>query len=549
MGPAVSAYRPRRAIILARISDARDGDEHGVQSQEKDVRRLADRIEWTIGPGETHVIVENDTSAFKRRKVCRSCLQPRRACSCPLLPNGERHDMVLRTWRPGFRRALAMLRSGEADGLIAVDLDRACRDPRDLEDLIDVVESRKPRIPVESVSGSLRLATDADITMARVMVAVANKSSRDTGRRVAVQRQARAEQGGNGGGIRPYGWGVPKIDATTGEPVLSTRTGRPLLDMNATVDDEAREIESWADQLLAGVSLRTITADLRARGVATVSGAEWTTKTVRDILLRPRNAGLAVYQVQEAVKAFKERGETVPVDAGVVGRGTWRIILDEDKWRAVATLLTDPSRKTSPGNTPRHLGSLIYACGVCAADGVEQVVASAINSRSRTTVYTCRGPVKHLARAAAPIDEYVEDVAVARLSQPDAASLIRPREAHDDHERLEAELVTMRERSAQLAGAFADGAITSAQLREGSSRINARIREIETTLARRVERTPLDDLPIGTPDMAAAWKRLPLGTKRAIVRLLMNVTLTREARSRYAGGAYFDGSTVEITWR
>jgi site-specific DNA recombinase len=83
------------------------------------------------------VIVNKETgsglrgvSAFKRRRIP--------------LPDGR---IELRTVRPGFRRALAML----ADGLIALDLDRAMRDPRDLEDLIDLVEQSSPRIPVEPV--------------------------------------------------------------------------------------------------------------------------------------------------------------------------------------------------------------------------------------------------------------------------------------------------------------------------------------------------------------------------------------------------------------
>src|ERR1039457_489548 len=162
---------PAQTLILARISDARDGDDKGVTDQLHDGRGLADRLSWGVGPAATHLIVENDTSAFKRKRT--------------KLPDGRTE---LRTVRPGFRSAVAMLADGRADGLIAYDLDRTVRDPRDLEDLIDVVESSRPRIPVESVTGSLRLASDADITMARVMVAVANKSSRDTARRVARAR-------------------------------------------------------------------------------------------------------------------------------------------------------------------------------------------------------------------------------------------------------------------------------------------------------------------------------------------------------------------------
>ena len=173
--------------------------------------------------------MDNDASAFKRRRIT--------------LPDGR---VELRTVRPGFRRALDMLAAGEADGLIALDLDRACRDPRDLEDLIDVVEAKNPRVPVESVHGSLKLANDADVTMARVLVSVANKSSRDTARRVAPARQRQAENGVYGGGRRPFGY---EPDGVTVRP------------------SEAAEIVKAADAILAGGTLTGIVADLNTCGV------------------------------------------------------------------------------------------------------------------------------------------------------------------------------------------------------------------------------------------------------------------------------------------
>lgn len=104
-------------------------------------------------------------------------------------------------------QALVKLRALESPAILTYDLDRVARDPRDLEDLIDVVESRDPRMSVESVTGSLRLTTDADVTMARVMVAVANKASRDTARRVTRKHVQLAEQGKpGGGGFRGYGY-------------------------------------------------------------------------------------------------------------------------------------------------------------------------------------------------------------------------------------------------------------------------------------------------------------------------------------------------------
>src|SRR5215831_10762296 len=122
--------QPRATILLVRISDARDDDTDGVDRQTATLRRDAARDGWGIGPAATHVIVENDTSAYKRRKVCRTCYKPGRSCTCPPLPDGGKRPTVLRTIRPGFHRALAMLNSGAADGLLALDLDRVARDPR-----------------------------------------------------------------------------------------------------------------------------------------------------------------------------------------------------------------------------------------------------------------------------------------------------------------------------------------------------------------------------------------------------------------------------------
>jgi len=163
------------------------------------------------------------------------------------------------------------------------------------------VEQSSPRIPVESVSGSLRLANDADITVARVMCAVANKASRDTARRVAAARRRRAEAGQySAGGPRPFGFGRDGV------------TVRPA---------EAAEIVTAADAVLAGVPIRQIVAGLRRRGVRTVTGAAWKPTTVREILRRPRNAGILVYRGEE------------------IGPAPWPPILPEPAYRAVCAAL------------------------------------------------------------------------------------------------------------------------------------------------------------------------------------------------------------------
>jgi site-specific DNA recombinase len=108
--------------LYLRLSDLRledlnaAGAAKGLVEHERVLRERAEAYRWTVG----EVIVENDmsggkpkpASAFKRRKV--------------VLPDGSTGWRVI---RPGFRRLLDGLRTGKAQAVLAVDLDRAVRDP------------------------------------------------------------------------------------------------------------------------------------------------------------------------------------------------------------------------------------------------------------------------------------------------------------------------------------------------------------------------------------------------------------------------------------
>lgn len=528
------AHTPSQAIILARLSDAREGDERGIDGQVDDGHVHAARIGWTIGPAATHVIIENTengngemrgVSAFKRRKI--------------KLPDGRTE---LRTVRPGFRRALAMLADGRADGLLAVDLDRAMRDPRDLEDLIDVIEASRPRIPVESLTGSLRLANDADITTARIMVAVANKASRDTGRRVAAARRRQAADGEYGGGKRRFGFEADGITIR---------------------EDEAEEIRKAASAVLAGSSLRSVAAGLRCRSVPTVTGGQWTTSSLRDILLRPSNAGLAIYRPVSG-----ERKQLGVHEGEIVSRDTeWPPILAdsqekaEERWRELVAALTDPSRKTTRGNEPKWLGSLIYRCGCCCERcqpderGHTSVAVSGGRAYART--YTCRGH-SHLRRSAGSgsltgpvtgVDDFVSRLIVARLSKPDAADLLAPPEPGPDKTGMRAELTRLQRLLDDQARLHARGIITTSQLEAGSVELRAKIHDVEEQLDAGGEHDPLAGLA-GRADAAQIWEMLAIGRKRAIVRTLVDVTLMPRGRGgRLPGGGYFDPSGIRITWK
>lgn len=305
--------------VYVRISRDPSQTERGVRNQEKDCRELAERHGWNVG----EVYRENDTSAFRRRVVT--------------LPDGRKAHRVV---RPEFRRLLEDIEGGRIDGFVAYDLDRVARDPRDLEDLIDLKESSDAI--VQSVTGSLRLENDSDITSARMMVAVANKSSRDTARRVRDAARHRSQAGHYHGGTNPpFGYQVIREEGQRARLVPHPA--------------RAKLVHEAAERILAGDSLYGVCNDWNDRGITTSTGSHWRSKTLRNALT---NRGIL--------------GETT---AGTKG---WDAILDEETFDRLGTLFNDPARlsfqatsKTYEGK--RTMGGGLTICAVCGKNLVSQV--------------------------------------------------------------------------------------------------------------------------------------------------------------------------------
>lgn len=455
----MALVKPLRAILLLRISDDRSGEAAGVGRQEEDGRRLAERLGWTIGPDETHVIVENDTSAFKRRKI--------------KLPDGT---VALRTVRPGFRRGLDMLAMGEADGLLAYDLDRVARDPRDLEDLIDVVESSRPRIAVESVSGSLRLNNDGDITMARVMVAVANKSSRDTSRRVTRKHEELAAQGKTGGGgIRPYGY-----------------------DQNGmTIREEEAEVIRWmAAAILDGETLVGLANRLNQNNVHPVKAEQWNARSVWSVLTGPRIAGLRRF-----------RGV-------VVGDAVWPAILDRDTWDAVREKISN--RATGHNNQlVRWLTGSLW----CPLSGHLLVGTSATKHVGpRYWCSTVRGGCGKISVTASHVEELVGRRVVELVTDPDFVKLVLAVTSKASTDEMRTQLADDEQQLKELARMWATRRITLAEYTEARTIIEERIknaRAFAVGSAPRVLRHLLEG------DAQAKWDGLTPVDRREAVRAVM----------------------------
>ncbi|MEU3441769.1 recombinase family protein [Streptomyces griseoincarnatus] len=481
-----------RAVIYCRISQDRTGAGLGVDRQREDCQALADRMGWDV----LETYVDNDVSAFSGKL------------------------------RKDYRRMLDDLDQGKATVVIAWHTDRLHRSPTELEEYINLSERRG--IATHTVqAGTIDLSTPSGRMTARILGAVARQESEHKGHRVARARQQKAMAGEWAGGIRPFGWGVPtgevkkRVDRKTGE-----ETEVPELDMTTVVPEEAEALRFWTDEILSGGTVRSLVRWCADKGIRTTRGNPITHQDLRDMLLRPRNAGIAVYKGEE------------------VGRGQWEPIVDEAKFRAVVAILKDPARRTTPGAAPRWLGSLLYRCG--RGDCPHFVYVTQSGGR-RFPSYRCQ--TGHGGgRRAEVVDQYVEDTVVERLSRPDAHELLEPAPDGVDVAGLQAEGERIRQRMRDLGGLFGAGQLELDAFTEGMETARGQLEGVTRQLARAATRDPLAGL-VGAPDVQAAWKALDLERKRNVLRALVTVTLKTPRPGRMPDGGYFDYDAVVFNWK
>jgi len=352
-------------VLLARESTDR---ERQLDNQLTDLRAQVARRGGRID----REIPENAVSAFKRQRV--------------ELPDGT---FGYRVVRPEWEKILTALRRGECNALMVPDIDRAMRDPRTLEDLIDAVELYG--VYVASLTGNIDLTTDAGISAARSLVNQRNQESRNTSRRVIDgQRHAAMKGGHHGGPKRPFGWRKDRIR-------LNKR--------------EAGHIRRELPRILAGVSALTLAREWNERGIPTVIGGPWRGTSIRRMYLNPRVCGLVVYQ---GAVLFGPDGGKV--------RGQWEAILTEDEYNDVvakwgSSSQSVPSRLGAKGRGHRtvYLLSPFLRCGKCSA----RMIGSRRRNRRGEVEEYYRCPAKGnggcggVTRVAEPVNKYITALVIA----------------------------------------------------------------------------------------------------------------------------------------
>jgi site-specific DNA recombinase len=404
--------------------------------------------------------------------------------------------------RPEYLRMLDDIRAGRIAAVIAWHTDRLHRSPVELETYISTCETHA--VLTHTVqAGPIDLATPSGQLVARQLGAVARYEVDNGAKRQQRKKLETAAAGQFSGGRRPFGYEPDGV--TVREP-------------------EAKVIAEVTDAILVGSSLRAQVARLNAAGATTSTGKSWTATELRRVLIRPRNAGLR-----------QHRGE-------VVGKALWPAVVPEEKWRAVVSILTDPGRRTSFSAARRWLLSNLATCGVC---GGKLRAVMLRGTRGSVPSYACVAG-KCVGRNAAELERLVVGVIIQRLKRADAIDLLRPAAPEIDVAGLRSEEAALRQRLDDLAD---DLDLDERTLARRTRALNDRVSAIADTLAEAGRGNVLAGV-VDAPDVDAAWERLDLDRKRAIIAFFADVVVHRTGKGRpkgwKPGQSYFDPTTVDV---
>jgi site-specific DNA recombinase len=382
--------------------------------------------------------------------------------------------------RPEFERLVQDIENGTVNALLVYHLDRLTRSIKDLTRVIEA--GRNQRVNIASVHGvSLDLGDPTGVAVATILTAIAAMEVAHKGTRQKTANRQRAIQGKAHWVKRPFGY---------------EREG----DIVRVVPDEAEALREAADSVLAGDTLASIARDWNERGSLSTSGKPWTVTSIRRTLLNPRTAGRRLYNGED------------------LGAGVWEPIFSEDLHKALEAKLLDPRRKTAPDDTnSKYLLSGIALCGKCG----KKMFASPVKAGGRHyMVYRCFGGYC-MTRRLDLVDHVVEQNIIGYLSEPVWHDLF---EDEADVKKLRLELQALILRQEALASLLADGLLSPSSVRQQAGALTSKIRALNDSIDAAEGDSPLS-VVIGSTDVAAAWRDLPLSAKRRILRALISVTV------------------------
>jgi len=319
--------------------------------------------------------------------------------------------------RPDYKNALADLRGGVIDGLIAWKVDRFTRRRSEARRLLTLLEECGGRLA--TVVEGIDTADPAKREITEIALAIyagtAESESEAISERIHLMHLDRARKGLVQSPGRPFGHTV---------------------DWFNLVPDEVKVLHEMGERVLAGEAPFSIARDLTRRKIPTSRGnTRWHGEQVRRILTSARMVGK------------REYGGNLYVLEGVPP------IFDEEMWERICAAIEQ--RATTPGPRVTHLLSSCAQCEVC-----ERTVSSHMPGKGRWT-YVCRphfegdGACRKISVLGERTDEIVREQVVGFLADHKRVNaLLRQQAQGPDTDALHARINELSENLLALGQAL-----------------------------------------------------------------------------------------------
>ncbi|MET7618365.1 recombinase family protein [Streptomyces sp. NPDC005408] len=455
------------AAIYCRISHVNDDDQTGVDRQERICRDIAQRLGVTVD--QHMVFVDNNRSAWQRNRK-----------------------------RKGWDALLDAARSGAVRHILTYHPDRLMRQPRDLEELLQIADDNS--INLHGQANQRDLADPDDRFFLRIEVAHACRSSDDTSRRLKDALIDRAQDGKPHTGKRRYGY---------------DKSGTAIIPADAEI---VREIFS---RYLDGESTTAIATDLNKRKKPTALGKGWNSFNVRAILASRHVAGIRVFRGEEL-----GQGEW----PAIIPRGTWDEVQERRSYRTAASW-----GKYAPKH-PYILRGLVV-CKRCGNRMGGSGGKYLCNRAARSDSNRCGRSA-----SCAPLEKFVSDAAIKLLERLDvtgqeSAAVL----SEEDRAAIEGD----RGELAELKDMWDKRELRTHEYRAMRRTVEERISKVERKLVVRPAVEVLRGL-VG-PDARRNWRELVKAEEydrlNAVLRFLFNAVIIDEPTTK---GRYFDFGRVDI---
>lgn len=457
--------------------------EQAAEEERRGVLRQREDIESLSGGAPIKWYEDNNLSAFKRNVK-----------------------------RPDFEQMVRDLKAGRISGILAYDIDRVYRQPRDLERVIDIYETSKEPLAFKTLSGqNFDLATSDGRFSARLFVNIANKSSEDTRRRVIRANVAKARKGKSHAMGLTFGW---------------------LESDPSKLDPKAAPIRRKAvEKYIAGDRVATVMKWLAEENVInSATGKHFTWGGTKAMILAPRNWGVRTYNE-----------EIIYDDDNEIVMGDWEPLFPTlDTWHLAQAIKASGSKPTPSESNVSYLLTAIARCGRCGG-GLKGHPKWKKGERTPGYNYNCNKQRPEHCGALA-IDGPRLDSLIQELVWAQVLRASKQKQVPETAEPWtgEAALRDVEEEIAELQELWKAKKVRAASYVTALDDLNARKNEL---LADRAYHS----VPVGTRSITEelltnGWENLSIERQRIIVRKVLRAVLIHPAKSR---GGRFDPARVE----